>query len=133
MLQGNTALVVSGAGGVDLSLRKVLFEAGMHVRVVTGCGEARLALRDLGPPAVVFCDVSLPDGAWNDVLLLSTSQGWNAPVVVVSRVVDINLYINVLEMGAADFVVPPFYAQDISHVLNCAIRENTALQTRAAA
>jgi DNA-binding NtrC family response regulator len=131
MLQTHTLLMVSSAGEVDLPLRRVLNEAGMHVRVAKSCAEAQQVLDSLSPPAIVFCDSSLPDGTWVDIL--TSGQAAQVPVIVVSRLVDINLYINALEKGAADFIVPPFYGQDISHVLSCALHDTVAVQSVAAA
>jgi DNA-binding NtrC family response regulator len=121
MLQGNYALLVSGGEGSCLSLRKVLNQAGLHVRVVRGCAEARKVLADYYLPAVLFCDAALPDGTWADILASAGAGTRQVPVIVVSRVVDVNLYINALDMGASDFIVPPFYHHDISHVVRCAV------------
>lgn len=133
MLQENTVLMVSAAGEIDLSLRKVLNDAGMHVRVARSCAEALSVLASPSPPAIVFCEASLPDGDWGDILAFASGESTNVPVIIVSRVVDINLYINALEEGAADFIVPPFYRQDLSHVVSCAMRQNVAIQAPAAA
>lgn len=126
MKQGSTVLLVSGGGGTNLALRKVLSEAGIEVRVVGSCEEVRDILREFEAPAVLFSETALPDGTWMDILDLATQAERRVPVVVVSRVVDINLYINALENGASDFIVPPFNQQDISHVLQCAAQAGMA-------
>ena len=43
------------------------------------------------------------------------------PVVVVSRYVDVDLYLDALEKGAWDYIVPPFRAADLAYVVNGAI------------
>jgi DNA-binding NtrC family response regulator len=133
MLQENSVLVVSAAGRDDLLLRKALNDAGMHVRVASSCAEALQVVTSPIPPSIVFSDASLPDGTWADILTFAGGGSTKIPVVVVSRVVDINFYINALEQGAADFVVPPFYRQDLSHVLSCAMQASLAIQSPAAA
>lgn len=120
MREGSGVLMVCGGEGSNLSLRKVLNDAGIHVRIARSCAEARLALGDLNVAQVLFSDTTLPDGTWTDVVSLAAEQKRRVPVVVVSRVVDINLYITALEKGAYDFIVPPFYHQDVLHVLKCA-------------
>lgn len=120
MIQGSIVLLVSAGGGNYAALRKVLNDAGVPVRFAGSCAEAQKLLRDLKIPAVLFSDTDLPDGTWMDVLTLASKSQRRLPVIVVSRVVDINLYITALESGASDFIVPPFYCQDISHVLQCA-------------
>lgn len=133
MLQQNTVLMVSATGNDDFVLRKVLNEAGMHVRLAASCAEALEVMMGLTPPSIVFSDATLPDGTWADILAFAGGGSSRIPVIVVSRVVDVNLYINTIEQGAADFVVPPFCRQDISHVMSCAMRENLAIQPPAAA
>jgi len=133
MKPGSSVLLVSGGGGTHLALRKVLDEAGMHVCLAGSCAEVQTALKAFKAPAVVFSDAALPDGTWLDVLSLARQTRRRVPVIVVSRVVDINLYISVLENGASDFIVPPFYQQDISHVLRCAVQMGSVAQTLEAA
>jgi DNA-binding NtrC family response regulator len=133
MQEASSVVMVSGAPGTNLALRKVLNEGGIHVREVRSCAEARRALNGLKAPVVLFSDTSLPDGTWADVLALAAEGERQIPVIVVSRVVDINLYINALEEGACDFIVPPFYRQDISHVMSCATQKNVAVQALATA
>lgn len=128
MMQGRSVLLVSAGGGTHTALRNVLDNTGASIRFARSCAEARKMLEDLKNPAVLFADTDLPDGTWMDVLALAKRARQCLPVVVVSRVVDINLYITALESGASDFIVPPFYHQDISHVLQCAA--NTRMLAR---
>lgn len=133
MLQGSSVLMLSG-GGMSLALREVPCEAGVHVHIVGSCIEARNALKNLEGPSVLFSDTALPDGTWEEVLALTTQHHQRMPVVVVSRVVDIDLYNTVLEKGASDFIVSPFYRNDISNLLKCGTRQGVAaVQKRAAA
>jgi len=132
MRQESSVLMVCGGGELHLALRKVLNEAGMQVRLVQSCAEVQRTLEEFSVPAALFSDTSLPDGTWADILALATQGARQVPVIVVSRVVDINLYINVLEKGASDFIVPPFYCQDILHVLKCSTQASLGVQALAA-
>ncbi len=123
-----SVLWVSGEQRTDLALRKVLSDAGMGVRVAQSCAEVRQMLWDFGAPDVMFCDTSLPDGTWSDVLALASRGTCPIPVIVLSRVCDINLCIKVLEEGAVDFIVPPFYGSDISHLFKGTWRKSVAIQ-----
>jgi DNA-binding NtrC family response regulator len=133
MLLGNSVLVVSGSGEIDLRLRQALNAAGVAVRVVRSCAEAQKLLNGKILPAALFCETSLPDGTWTDVLSFTAVARKQVPVVIVSRVVDIELYLNALENGAADFIVPPFCQQDVSRVMSCAVRSDVAVQPAGAA
>jgi FixJ family two-component response regulator len=66
-------------------------------------------------------DTTLADGTWVDVLRLANRSGRAVPIVVVSRLVDIEFYIKTLESGAADFIVPPISSCDLIHVVKAAI------------
>lgn len=133
MKEDSCVLMVSCDGVSHFALRNVLSTAGVRVRVARTCAEARAILESSSTPAALFSDATLPDGTWADILDLVAAGSRQVPVIVVSRVVDIGLYINVLEKGASDFIVPPFYHQDISHVLKCAVRANVDVQRATAA
>ena len=133
MLPGSSALIVSNGEQANLALRKLLYEAGLYVRLAGSCSEAREILTRSNAPAVMFSDTLLPDGTWLDILDLAKGTEHEVPVIVMPRLVDINLYLNALDEGAADFIVPPFYHQDITHVLKCAASRGLAIQGAAAA
>lgn len=120
MLPGSSVVMVSGGGGVHHALRNVLDEAGLHVRLIGSCAEARNTLKNLRVPTFLFTDIALPDGTWEDVLPFATRGQLHVAVISVSRIDDIDFHVNALEKGASDFVVPPFFQQDISYVLKCA-------------
>lgn len=117
------ALLVPGPAATCLALRLPLGEQGVEMRVVDSIARLRSLLAGPGLPAVIFADTALPDGGWAEVVDLAKGAVHPVPVIVVSRTVQIDLYINALEKGAADFIVPPFYRQDIAHVLDCAARK----------
>ncbi|MGH6630436.1 MAG: response regulator [Burkholderiales bacterium] len=93
---------------------------GLRIRVARTCAEARRELSGPKPPDLVFTDIKLPDGDWSDVVRLA--EGARAPVnvIVVSRLVDIPLYVQAIEQGAFDFITPPFEPSDVSYVIRCA-------------
>ncbi len=68
---------------------------------------------------LVFTNVTTPAGNWSDVLRLFEKA--KIPVIVVSRTVDINVYIDAMEEGAADFIVPPFANAELSCVVHNAL------------
>lgn len=126
-------LLLSGGEGIDVGFRRVLTEAGVHVRIVRTCAEAVATLKSLSDSAVLFWAGALPDGTGAGVLSTAAKGERHVPVIVVSRVVDFNLYINALEKGASDFIAPRFYRQDISREANCATENGNRSQTLAAA
>jgi DNA-binding NtrC family response regulator len=93
--------------------------------------EARHALSRVNPPLLAFTESKLPDGNWSDVLSLSQSASSPVNVIVVGREIDTRLYASAIEIGAFDFIAPPFEAVDLAHVVRCAA--DNALARRGAA
>ena len=103
------------------ALKRVLRRLGMEVRHVHTCQEASCLVKQPGSAEMVFTDTSLPDGTWEDVLRLAQQSQDFLPVIVVSRVVDIDLYLQALESGAFDLVTPPFLSYDVANVTGSAM------------
>ncbi len=107
-------------------LRKVLKRLGMEIRHVRNCGEASRLFKEANSAELVFTDTTLPDGTWEDVLRMAQQAGFFLPVIVVSRIADIDLYLKTLESGAFDFVIPPFLSIDMANVTGAAMYEKLA-------
>jgi DNA-binding NtrC family response regulator len=103
------------------ALRHVLRRLGLEVRHVHTCLEASRLLQKSESAEMVFTDTSLPDGTWQDVLLLAEKSHEFLPVIVVSQVVDVDLYLAALENGAFDLVTPPFLSYDVANVTGSAM------------
>ena len=99
------------------SLKSALANLSVETTRARTCAEAFNELQRRVKPHLVFTDVTLPDGTWADVLRLPRKAFALVDVIVVARVVDIGLYIAVLEGGASDFLVPPFIECDLAYVV----------------
>ena len=80
-------------------------------------------LREADPPHLVFTEALLLDGNWADVIKLSLGALKPVKVIVVSRLVDIKLYVDTMDGGAFDFIVPPMTSNELAHVLACAVED----------
>jgi DNA-binding NtrC family response regulator len=87
---------------------------------VRTCGEAALYLWRHEPPHLVFTDTELADGTWAHILHLAAKALVPLNVIVVSPVVDVELYVRTIELGAFDFLVPPFGRYALGHVVRTA-------------
>src|SRR5579863_10620138 len=96
-------------------LKPVLERLGFETSRARSCTEAEAALACLEPPVLIFADTMLTDGAWTDVQSLAEHSA--APVIVVSRFVDLLFYLEVLERGASDYMVPSFQQDDVAYVV----------------
>jgi len=100
--------------------------------------QARRVLSKLDPPLLAFTERELPDGNWADVLSLSEGASSRVSVIVVGQEIDTKLYASAIELGALDFIAPPFDAFDLAHVVRCAAdnalaRRNAARNLRSTA
>jgi FixJ family two-component response regulator len=77
---------------------------------------------------LVLTAARLPDGTWEDVVLLTAEAPEPANVIVVSEVVDIAFYLEAIQRGAFDFIVPPMPLPDFSYVVRSAV--DNALRRR---
>ncbi|HUY15268.1 MAG TPA: response regulator [Terriglobia bacterium] len=107
-------------------LEKVLKQLGIKSSRASGVAEANQVLSRTDVPWLVFTDTELPDGNWETVLKLAAKTAAPPRVIVVSRVVDLKLYIETLTQGADDFIVPPFLLDDVAWVVQGAILHASA-------
>lgn len=95
----------------------LLKRLGLSSQRARSCAEARSVLASARPPGLIFTDTELPDGGWEETVALGSGAGSRVPVIVVSRVVDVSLYLDAIERGATEFIVPPFRDSEIAYVI----------------
>jgi DNA-binding NtrC family response regulator len=103
------------------SLRRALESQSIETQSVRTCHEVSQALWGCQPPHLVLTDTRLPDGSWEVVVNLAARAPAPVNVIVVSEVVDITLYLEVIQRGAFDFIVPPMSLPDFAHVVWSAV------------
>jgi DNA-binding NtrC family response regulator len=114
-------LLQDGRGDQMVRLREGLRAQALEVLRAETMGDARSLLNSSDPPELIVTDVRLADGTWEDALRLSQEAPLPVNVIVVSRIADVRLYLEVLERGAFDFISPPFQAAELNHVLRTAL------------
>jgi len=115
-------------------LKQALEGRSTKVNWLQNYREALPLLRGADPPHLVFTEALLPDGNWTDVVKLALEALKPVKVIVVSRLVDIKLYVDTIFGGAFDFIVPPMSSDELAHVLACAVESVLGLRrTQAAA
>ncbi len=102
------------------ALKLALEQQGIEIFQPRGCDDLRQLFKQPRPPQLVFTDTTLPDGTWKNVLALAANAREPVHVIVVAPFVDPKLYLEVLESGAFDFIVPPFLVSDLAHIVRCA-------------
>jgi DNA-binding NtrC family response regulator len=103
------------------ALDEALTSQSIQTTRARSCREAGPLLNGTNPPHLVFTDTTLPDGSWAEVIMLAMKATAPVNVIVVGRGIDTRFYVEAIEAGAYDFVVPPFTAADLAHVVRCAV------------
>jgi DNA-binding NtrC family response regulator len=126
MNEGISALLVQSQRSSNVALKVALHGTGIQTHRARSCAEARQVLARPPRPHVIFADSTLPDGTWADIVSLADKCPRPLNVVVVSRELDLDLYMKVLEGGAFGFIVPPFMGADLLHIVNCTVWKGLA-------
>ena len=97
----------------------VLEECGLEPVIASNLEETRniLARR---PMHVVFCEDYLPDGGFREVLHLIKATRPEIQVVVSSMLANVDEYIEAMNLGAFDFIAPPYHGAEIVSVVDSA-------------
>jgi DNA-binding NtrC family response regulator len=115
-----SALLVHQQAEPLRALDQALTSQSIQTTRARSCREAGLFLNGANPPHLVFTDTTLPDGSWAEVIALAAKATIPVNVIVVGRGVDTRFYVEAIEAGAYDFVVPPFAAPELAYVVQCA-------------
>jgi DNA-binding NtrC family response regulator len=121
MAEQINALLVHAQDETFYDLARALKSLGMKVMYAQNCREASQVLKKQGSIDLVFAGTNLRDGGWADVLALAQQSKSYLPVIVVSRMVDVGLYLDSIGRGAFDYVTPPFLTSDLAHIVRSAI------------
>jgi DNA-binding NtrC family response regulator len=103
------------------SLARILAECGFEPVLCSSAGEAREAIAS-GTIRIVFCGEGIAGGGCRDVLRAAHSGGRNIPVIVCSRLYNTRDYLNVMEMGAYDFLISPYDKTNVAWIAEGALR-----------
>ena len=102
-------------------IERMLKDQEIRIHHARNYSEARRLLQEVEPVDLVMTDVAVPDGTWRDVIHLAQMQTRKLPVVVMSRVVNMRLYLDTQDGGAADFIVPPVESRGLTYTLTTAM------------
>ncbi len=121
MAEQINALLVHDQDETCHELARVLKSLSIRVFYARNCRECSRYLKSRDVIDLVFAGADLQDGGWADVLALAQQSNRYLPVIVVSRTVDVSIYLEAIGRGAFDFVTPPFLTSDLAHIVRSAI------------
>ncbi len=116
-----SALLVYDQAEPLSALKIALEERAMRTCRAQTCREALHWFRSKNLRHIIFTDTTLPDGTWADVLDLAANTPEPASVIVMATEIHLDLYAEVIQRGAFDFIAPPFVASDLVHLVRCAM------------
>jgi len=102
-------------------LERLLDRQGIQTTHARNCAEAAAVLSGSLATDLIFTNTTLPDGTWDEVEALAERMNPPVPVIVVSRNMDITLYLDAMERGVSDLIVPPFQDIDLNYVVRGAV------------
>ena len=114
------ALVGNDGSPHTYALHHQLLAQSVVVRPTRCCKDLAAQLAAPDPPELILTDLAVSDGTWEDVVQIAQRAPLPVDVIVVSRLVDIHLYVEAIEKGAFDFITPPFENCELSHILRTA-------------
>jgi len=117
----HSVLMVHNEPNAFRALEEMLNGQGIRTCRVRRCAGVRRALKQLHGFDLVLTDVAVADGTWKDVIRLVRERAKDTPVIVMSRVVSMRLYLDTQDGGAADFIVPPMAPRDLDYALTTAM------------
>jgi DNA-binding NtrC family response regulator len=115
-------LVVDDDPSVVSWLEDELRDAGYEVRGVSS-GAAALAALEQGPYALVITDVEMPGMRGPELLARIREKRPSQPVLLMTAFGTIELAVESVRAGAADFLAKPFPIAALLHAIERALRE----------
>jgi ActR/RegA family two-component response regulator len=123
-----TALLLHRPGEAMNLLKLALESHSIQIRSLRTLEEALPLLRAAHPPHLVFTEDTLPDGTWADVVKQASGVSKTVKVIVVSRLVDVGFYVEAMNGGAFDFIVPPLSTIKLDYVVKRAMDKVLSLR-----
>jgi DNA-binding NtrC family response regulator len=109
------------------ALVETLAQFGLEPVIAADMSEVR-AVFSQHPLHLVICEDGLPEGGFREVLRLAIAVGSEVPVVVCSSLGEMDQYVEAMELGAFDFIAPPYRRREVEFILN-SVREKLFAET----
>jgi two-component system response regulator HydG len=119
-------LIVDDEINVGLLLSRFLSKNGFEVKTATsGAGAIELITRE--PFNLVLCDFRLEDTDGREVLKKIKAIHPTTGVIIITGYSDIKLAVELIKLGAYDYITKPLYPDEILNTINKAIETQEAL------
>ena len=124
--ESGTAIVLVVSPALNLALARMLEGASCPLTVLHSpdCGRALPHLTE-SMISVVICEALLPDGSWKDLLEYIGRVRASPVLVVTSKLADESLWAEVLNLGGYDVLAQPFDREEVTRVVESAMRASS--------
>lgn len=119
-----SGLIVTGDDCIRRTLGETLLLCGAVPVLATTIERAAHHVR-LGNLRFGICEDRLPDGKYEDLLLLSHAAGDSFPWIVVSRTGDWPDYLAATDLGAYDFLAYPLINGELARIIRSLLEKGS--------
>ncbi|MES2134418.1 MAG: sigma-54 dependent transcriptional regulator [Bacteroidota bacterium] len=118
-------LVIDDDTDICMLLNRYLSKNGFQV-TTTHTGKAALESIVNQVPDIVLCDFRLDDMNGGELLEKIKQINSEIPVIIMTGYSDVRTAVNIMKLGAFDYVTKPLLPEEILHTLNRALSETKA-------
>lgn len=111
-------IVVDDSMYMRTLIKDALTKEGFEIVGEAPNGEAAIDLALELKPDLITLDNILPDMIGTDILKVLMDEGLEAKIIMVSAVGQQSVINEGIELGASDYIVKPFTAEDLISVVN---------------
>jgi len=102
-------------------LLQLLEEIAAEIYLAAGVQEARQLLSEPTSYDLLLVHAELPDGSWQDLLPFVRNYERPCEMIVVSRLGDERLWVEVMARGAYDLIAEPYEAREVLRIIQGAL------------
>ena len=107
-------------------LQKFLAKHGFTVITTTTSKKAIEYLDDIRDFDLILCDLRLETGDGKDILLKTRELYPRLPVIIITGYNDLKTAVNIMKLGAYDYILKPLIPEEILATINNALNYNNA-------
>ena len=107
-------------------LLQILEEMVAEIFLAAGVQEAQQRLSGLNSYDLLLVDADLPDGSWQDLLPFVSNYERPCETIVVSRLGDERLWVEVMAQGAFDLIAEPYEEREVLRIIQGALDSRSA-------
>jgi DNA-binding response OmpR family regulator len=118
---GPAVLIISSFEEDHIGFSRILGDCHCEAHAVRTCQQGLAILRERAV-SIVICERDLPDGTWKDILQALDTLSDHPFLIVMSRLADDHLWVEVLNLGGHDVLAKPLDHKEVVRAIESAWR-----------